>query len=1625
MIIQHNMAAVNTMTQLGIVNTNLGKATQRLSSGYRVNRAADDAATLAISEKKRAQVRGLQRAAKNAEDGVGFVQTGDGAMGQMEGLLQRMRELTIQSLNEGVYTPADQAAMQMEFDELQSEIDRINDQTEFNKKPVFEHYPNTYSAFLGNRIWSQDQLHQINSSNQSLTVKYQVEDGGPEQEITLTIPEGTYTTQELIDEMDDVVVAMGKSADGMYLEFSDDQTCNMVLRDGVDIKDVTGGLSYLFYDEYGGSKVGSLIGTTIFDPDYALKINDQNNELKFTIEYFDGTSKQVDLLIDEGYYTREDMIDYLNQKLAGTGMQASEYGDFSIQVGGEDGIITGLKGNMFKIDEKGEKIMVSVFYDNTKYGGVSKAPAEFVGGAVLVSRYNDYECNEFEINDTNNTLRIRVGQDPSAPFADVKLDNGTYTMSGMVAQLQNKFNEAGVEAVVDSYGPTRNDKASPNGNWYYFSGLTITSKEKEKGVKIEFDRQGSTAYDTLFVRRTYTDEGRNTKTSQGRDKYVSPTLTGGTIYGKDNIPVTIDKDNCSFVLQVSEQAADGTTSDGRYTIQLTPGPYNSFQDILDEINAQINNGPVGIKDKIQAVNSGGAIQFRAANDNRTVISISFGETSSPGYKALFEGHKTVYSTNPVYSSGYPPKLELDKLKDPMKIDGTNDTLHVSVGSEDRVVNLPHGDNVTSQDIADAITDQLKGKETTKLVDYQGTGTGTTTSNTKEYTGSGSTYHTTTVNCNVTGSGEGKDGNTGVAGGEPAKYTVPVTLPGTTKIDGMNNKFHITVNGSSYDIELDKGDYTPEQLASHFNDKLDSKISSGALKVNVTLKDGRLHFETRGKGSDMSMQFGNASSSFLNELTKRETPASATTKPLQSSISIGSGNNTFMVNVNGTDYSVDLDPNTYDRTSFAKHVEQKLNEKGANVAVSYDGGLKIQTNDRGTGTSVTLNSGNCGSAGTAMFGEQKTKTPASATISPALSSSSGGTTTKNDSAEFVVQLIDGSNTKTVTLSVPSRPGGYTNTQLRDELKKQLENTDIEASVSLVGNNLQFDSTSGGDDVSLDVVGTVSVTSKTPDITASVDPDTGKLVLKGPNGTSISMTPAAGSAVLQPIPHRYEYKPRTPVPGNIDQAVFSLNTNEQIKVPAPVKIEDYNKEFTFAYVSPAGMKNVRIELDEGDYDHERLQRVLQEKLDNELGKGELAVNVADGKIGIKAGHVGDEYSMANLGGGFYRYVLTGMAVRGSNEETGLIDGRQIVKDTYIVGRKDIRNNDSKIQKDINDKLTVDVTINGVVHKLEMTLDPGTYNHDSLIAHIQEKLDEQVKEKGLPEHCILAGVGVFDSGVEGADDKNALFFYLNPDASLEEGDYRIDGLGGTSLFEIFYKTEGDLIPAYMTGTKDITDGLEILPGENKFTVDVDGTTYEYEIPPGQYSVEEFLKIMNEEILENPNAYLTASMSGNALKLSHEKMGEHTINNIQGPAKRVVFYEIDGRANHDSGEWLQIGANEGQGTTLQRFCMSTMGMGINSITISGQKYANKALQRLDDALGYLNSARGQYGAKQNRLEYTIKGNENAAENTQASESRDRDADMAEEAVQYAKLHMLQQSGMAILSQANQQSQHVLSLLQ
>jgi flagellin len=132
MVVQHNLTAMNSNRMLGITQGAQAKSSEKLSSGYRINRAGDDAAGLSISEKMRKQINGLDRASTNAQDGISAVQTAEGALTEVHSMLQRMNELAVQSAN-GTNSADDRAALQAEIDQLTTEITRVAETTKFNE----------------------------------------------------------------------------------------------------------------------------------------------------------------------------------------------------------------------------------------------------------------------------------------------------------------------------------------------------------------------------------------------------------------------------------------------------------------------------------------------------------------------------------------------------------------------------------------------------------------------------------------------------------------------------------------------------------------------------------------------------------------------------------------------------------------------------------------------------------------------------------------------------------------------------------------------------------------------------------------------------------------------------------------------------------------------------------------------------------------------------------------------------------------------------------------------------------------------------------------------------------------------------------------------------------------------------------------------------------------------------------------------------------------------------------------------------------------------------------------------------------------------------------------------------
>ena len=164
MVVQHNMQAANASRVLNITANQQTKSTEKLSSGYRINRAADDAAGLSISEKMRKQIRGLDRASTNAQDGISAVQTAEGALAEVHSMLQRMNELAVQAAN-GTNSSVDIQSIKDEIKQLNAEINRIASSTDFNGKKMLKTGQASVSIFVG---YTTDNYNNIKISNKDL-----------------------------------------------------------------------------------------------------------------------------------------------------------------------------------------------------------------------------------------------------------------------------------------------------------------------------------------------------------------------------------------------------------------------------------------------------------------------------------------------------------------------------------------------------------------------------------------------------------------------------------------------------------------------------------------------------------------------------------------------------------------------------------------------------------------------------------------------------------------------------------------------------------------------------------------------------------------------------------------------------------------------------------------------------------------------------------------------------------------------------------------------------------------------------------------------------------------------------------------------------------------------------------------------------------------------------------------------------------------------------------------------------------------------------------------------------------------------------------------------------------------
>ncbi|MCM1200718.1 MAG: hypothetical protein NC312_05760 [Bacteroides fragilis] len=866
--IQNNMLAMAASNHLQITSGKNRKTTEKLSSGYRINRAADDAAGLAISEKMRRQIRGLMQGTANAQDGVSFVQVADGSMDEVHSMLQRMNELAIQSLN-GTWTESDRAAMNAEFDQLRTEIDRINNETQYNEQPVFEEHESSYHQISGNKKWDDNQLHTVPALNNELNIH--LADYYEPKDYTLTVPAGVYTTQELIDEIDSALELMTPPNPGFVFEYTSDGICRLNFENAngmpTEIASVDGSLSYLLFDSYTGSSSTSLLGTTVFDARYPLTITrGQNDQLGFYVENANG-SNFISVTIPPGQYSRSAMIDLINQNLAGSpdalGVAAKEYGSSSIQITGGDSVsITGLKGNMFKL-ETSSVIYSSVFYDNVKYGNSSGVAASVTGRTYYGASATDKIC--LSGGNQNNVLRFKLNgaaDYTEITFAD-KADG--YTMTEIRDEINNQLKDKGLEEAARASVTTTSVSvpSSPTQNRYpSVQYLTLSSLVKGSNSSLEFDTTDPVAvntYNALF-----------------RDTNYLPYYFSGSkakLAGQANLNGAVKlADDASLTFKVNDQ---------NYTINNIGGSYTSCSALADSLNSYIKTDSAfdAVKDKIKFTASSGHLSIDALTDDVRKISFDDGQKNDT-YKQLFVG--TAMETNSAsfsYSYGTVRRPQGSTI-----VETTNATATVSIPADKQNGDIKFTDKTnkitfsssggsgsislsatkTYKGMADVVSDinrQLKSNSrfssiTASYKDNKLILTATPSTGNPN----GSYYIEFDRSCSAWQAIQGTHAVTSDAVvTEASQYLLSTysAIPDTTKVDSSNNELTLTIGQASAAITINPSTgagYNRNQL----KDAVQAAINNNAvLKDKVTVNiaaDGKLEFLSSGGSITASGSF---------------------------------------------------------------------------------------------------------------------------------------------------------------------------------------------------------------------------------------------------------------------------------------------------------------------------------------------------------------------------------------------------------------------------------------------------------------------------------------------------------------------------------------------------------------------------------------------------------------------------------------------------------------------------------------------------------------------------------------------------------------------------------------------------
>ncbi|SQB35725.1 flagellin [Clostridium cochlearium] len=615
---------------------------KKLSSGLRINNAADDAAGLAISEKMRAQIRGLNQASRNVQDFISMMQVVDGGLNDVTEAMQRMRELSITALN-GTYTNEDREMIQNEYGNLKEYINNVSFFTEFNTINVYEEHRDTYEKFKGNKVLD-DEVTVIKGVTDYLGVKVD----GELKEIYLD--SGIYTREAFVDMLDDKLWDVDRN---LIPSLDKNNVLSLSAENCKKIDGLVGGALSFFYEYHISMGAGTVFGSSDLSGKLDI-ITGSNDKFTFTIE-----DKRYNVkfpptpyppYMGKGY-TADEIVNIMQEQLDAQGADVKVYMNGN-QIALDAGyrIIDGFAGNMIKIDG-----ITSILYDNAKHGKIHKTKG-YTTGRVSINSPIEIKKGE------NDTISFYLDDDNSSE-KNIVLEGKTYnTIGEIVDEVNKKLEEQNIEAFAEASG----------------TNLKISSKKLGYGSKIKL-LDTANGYIPLFceiteVSPTYNNgetianpppEGSTTPTYDYKSAYV---MSSNFFNG-----ITIDGSNDKLNFNVSGINAN---------VNLTHGRFNSINEFKDSLQKSINNA--GIEN----------VQVKIYNSNKIVLETKekgekqyFSGLSGSGYKDIFVGENILKPYSNTGTTTYSYIQGRSSIGNNFEINSTNKNLSFDYIEDGKITNV--------------------------------------------------------------------------------------------------------------------------------------------------------------------------------------------------------------------------------------------------------------------------------------------------------------------------------------------------------------------------------------------------------------------------------------------------------------------------------------------------------------------------------------------------------------------------------------------------------------------------------------------------------------------------------------------------------------------------------------------------------------------------------------------------------------------------------------------------------------------------------------------------------------------------------------------------------------------------